>query len=54
MKIGIVGCAGRMDRMLGITALETVGADLSGGTEKIDELDRFSANFPLPSTWSRV
>ena len=34
MKIGIVGCAGRMGRMLGITALETAGADLSGGTEK--------------------
>ena len=33
MKIGIVGCAGRMGRMLITTALETAGADLAGGTE---------------------
>jgi 4-hydroxy-tetrahydrodipicolinate reductase len=33
MKIGIVGCAGRMGRMLGAVALETDGAQLAGGTE---------------------
>jgi 4-hydroxy-tetrahydrodipicolinate reductase len=33
MKIGIVGCAGRMGRMLGKVIGETVGADLAGGTE---------------------
>jgi len=34
MKIGIVGCAGRMGRMLVATVLETAGADLAGGTEQ--------------------
>ena len=34
MKIGIVGCAGRMGRMLSTTVLETVGAKLAGGTEQ--------------------
>ena len=34
MKIGIVGCAGRMGRMLSATVLETVGAELAGGTEQ--------------------
>ena len=34
MKIGIVGCAGRMGRMLSATVLETVGVDLVGGTEQ--------------------
>jgi 4-hydroxy-tetrahydrodipicolinate reductase len=33
MKIGIVGCAGRMGRMLVQTVLETPGAELAGGTE---------------------
>ncbi len=33
MKIGIVGCAGRMGRMLTALALETAGAELAGGTE---------------------
>ena len=33
MKIGIVGCAGRMGRMLSAAALETEGAELIGGTE---------------------
>jgi len=33
MKIGIVGCAGRMGRMLSAVALETEGAELIGGTE---------------------
>lgn len=33
MKIGIVGCAGRMGRMLGKVIGETAGADLAGGTE---------------------
>lgn len=33
MKIGIVGCAGRMGRMLGTAVLETDGAELAGGTE---------------------
>lgn len=34
MKIGIVGCAGRMGRMLVATVLETEGAELAGGTEQ--------------------
>ena len=34
MKIGIVGCAGRMGCMLSTTVLETAGADLIGGTEQ--------------------
>ncbi len=33
MKIGIVGCAGRMGRMLVAEALATDGCDLAGGTE---------------------
>ncbi len=33
MKIGIVGCAGRMGRMLGQVIGETPGAELAGGTE---------------------
>ncbi|MDD9876059.1 MAG: 4-hydroxy-tetrahydrodipicolinate reductase [Magnetovibrio sp.] len=33
MKIGVVGCAGRMGRMLVATVLETEGAELAGGTE---------------------
>lgn len=33
MKIGIVGCAGRMGRMLVQTVLETPGAELAGGSE---------------------
>ena len=33
MKIGIVGCAGRMGRMLGGVVLDTNGAELAGGTE---------------------
>ena len=33
MKIGIVGCAGRMGRMLVETVLETEGCALAGGTE---------------------
>ena len=33
MKIGIVGCAGRMGRMLSAAALETEGGELIGGTE---------------------
>jgi len=36
MKIGIVGCAGRMGRMLTSLVLETEGADLGGGTEAPD------------------
>ena len=34
MKIGIVGCAGRMGCMLSTTVLETIGAELVGGTEQ--------------------
>ncbi len=34
MKIGIVGCAGRMGRMLIQTVLETQGCTLGGGTER--------------------
>ena len=34
MKIGIVGCAGRMGRMLSTTVLETAGTHLAGGTEQ--------------------
>ena len=34
MKIGIVGCAGRMGRMLISTVLETAGVDLVGGIEQ--------------------
>ncbi len=33
MKIGIVGCAGRMGRMLTAATLDTPGAELAGGTE---------------------
>jgi 4-hydroxy-tetrahydrodipicolinate reductase len=33
MKVGIVGCAGRMGRMLTAATLETAGAKLAGGTE---------------------
>ena len=33
MKVGIVGCAGRMGRMLTAATLETEGAELIGGTE---------------------
>ena len=33
MKIGIVGCAGRMGQMLVHTVAETAGAELAGGTE---------------------
>ena len=34
MKIGIVGCAGRMGRMLLAQALSTDGCELAGGTER--------------------
>jgi 4-hydroxy-tetrahydrodipicolinate reductase len=34
MKIGIVGCAGRMGRMLSSEVLSTEGCTLSGGTER--------------------
>ena len=34
MKIGIVGCAGRMGRMLISEVLATSGCELAGGTEK--------------------
>ncbi|MEO5335457.1 MAG: 4-hydroxy-tetrahydrodipicolinate reductase [Magnetospirillum sp. WYHS-4] len=34
MKIGIVGCAGRMGRMLVQAVLETPGAGLAGGSER--------------------
>ncbi len=34
MKIGIVGCAGRMGRMLAEAALAAPGATLAGGTER--------------------
>ncbi|MBN2752496.1 MAG: 4-hydroxy-tetrahydrodipicolinate reductase [Rhodospirillaceae bacterium] len=34
MKIGIVGCAGRMGRMLMKQVLETEGAELAGGSER--------------------
>ncbi|NQV56250.1 MAG: 4-hydroxy-tetrahydrodipicolinate reductase [Rhodospirillales bacterium] len=33
MKIGIIGCAGRMGRMLVAQVLETNGAELAGGSE---------------------
>jgi 4-hydroxy-tetrahydrodipicolinate reductase len=33
MKIGVVGCAGRMGRMITRCIHETAGAELSGGTE---------------------
>jgi 4-hydroxy-tetrahydrodipicolinate reductase len=33
MKIGIVGCAGRMGRMLMAATLDTKGTELAGGTE---------------------
>ncbi|MDA0998486.1 MAG: 4-hydroxy-tetrahydrodipicolinate reductase [Proteobacteria bacterium] len=33
MKIGIIGCAGRMGRMLVKAVMETPGAKLAGGTE---------------------
>lgn len=36
MKIGIVGCAGRMGRMLVKTVLTTPGCRLAGGTERPD------------------
>ncbi len=36
MKIGIVGCAGRMGQMLVVDVLDTEGAELSGGTERPD------------------
>ena len=36
MKIGIVGCAGRMGRMLIETVLQTDGAELAGGCEAVD------------------
>ena len=34
MKIGIIGCGGRMGRMLVAEVLATDGADLAGGTEQ--------------------
>jgi len=34
MKIGIVGCAGRMGRMLLKQVMETEGCEVSGGTER--------------------
>ncbi|MDK9720990.1 MAG: 4-hydroxy-tetrahydrodipicolinate reductase [Rhodospirillales bacterium] len=34
MKIGIVGCAGRMGQMLAREVLQTSGAQLAGGTER--------------------
>jgi 4-hydroxy-tetrahydrodipicolinate reductase len=34
MKIGIVGCAGRMGRMLVNAVLDTEGCELAGGTER--------------------
>jgi 4-hydroxy-tetrahydrodipicolinate reductase len=34
MKIGIVGCAGRMGQMLAREVLQTQGAQLAGGTER--------------------
>lgn len=42
MKIGIVGCAGRMGRMLTEAVLDAQGCALSGGTERLgnDALDR--------------
>jgi 4-hydroxy-tetrahydrodipicolinate reductase len=42
MKIGIVGCAGRMGRMLVNAVLDAKGCTLSGGTERLgsDALDR--------------
>lgn len=36
MKIGIVGCAGRMGQMLVAEVLNTEGANLAGGTERAD------------------
>ena len=36
MKVGIVGCGGRMGRMLSRTVLATEGATLVGGTERAD------------------
>jgi 4-hydroxy-tetrahydrodipicolinate reductase len=33
VKIGVVGCAGRMGRMLLRCVQETPGAELAGGTE---------------------
>ncbi len=33
MRIGIVGCAGRMGRILVLSVLDTPGADLAGGLE---------------------
>jgi len=35
MKIGIVGCGGRMGRMLVNAVLETEGCTLAGGTERV-------------------
>ncbi len=42
MKIGIVGCAGRMGRMLIEAVLDAEGCSLTGGTERLasDALDR--------------
>lgn len=34
MKIGVVGCAGRMGRLLVQTIMTTDGAELAGGTEQ--------------------
>jgi len=34
MKIGIIGCAGRMGRMLAAETLATNGCELAGGTER--------------------
>ena len=34
MKMGVVGCAGRMGRMLVSQILETDGAELAGGSEQ--------------------
>ena len=42
MRIGIVGCAGRMGKMLVGAVLDTEGCTLAGGTERLgaDALDR--------------
>ena len=42
MKIGIVGCAGRMGKMLINAVLDSEGCSLSGGTERLgsESLDR--------------
>ena len=34
MKVGVVGCAGRMGQMLVREVIKTEGCELSGGTEE--------------------